>query len=223
MLVVGFPAGPPQTNCWVIAPAAGEQCVVLDPGIGAEDQLDEVLAAYRLRPVAVLLTHGHYDHTWAVTPVCGARGVPAYINAADRGQLTDPAAGMGLPSGTPVYGRLEWAEPDDVRLLTDGEMLRLAGLELQVELAPGHTPGSVTFAAGAQLFTGDLLFAGSVGRTDLPGGSTAALLDSVSRVVLTRPDDTVCHPGHGPDTTVGAERATNPFLRGLATAPVRGV
>lgn len=221
MLVAGFPAGPPQTNCWVVAPAAGEQCVVIDPGIGAQDLLDDVLARHRLHPVAVLLTHGHADHTWAVAPVCGARGIPAYIAPADRVQLTDPGPWIGLPSGTPMFGRLEWTEPDDVLPLADGDVLRLAGLELVVDLTPGHTCGSLTFSAGGEFFSGDLLFAGSVGRTDLPGGSTEELFASLARTVLPLPDETVVRPGHGPDTTVGTERATNPYLRQLA-AP-RGV
>lgn len=221
MLVAGFPAGPPQTNCWVVAPASGEQCVVVDPGIDAAADLDAVLREHRLAPVAVLLTHGHVDHTFSVVPVCGARGVPAYVHPDDRGQLTDPAGALGLPPGTPLFGRLEWAEPDDVRELADGVVLELAGLALRVDHAPGHTPGSVTFRAGGELFSGDLLFAGSIGRTDFPGGSTADLYASLARVALPLPDETLVRPGHGPVTTIGRERASNPFLRELAGVPPR--
>ena len=128
MLVVGFPAGPWQTNCWVIAPDRGEQCVVIDPGHGAEAPLDDVLAEHGLQPVAVLLTHGHVDHMWSVVPVCGAKDVPALIHPADRSMLTDPGVAVGLPPGTPILGRLDWSEPDDVRLLHDGERLDLAGM-----------------------------------------------------------------------------------------------
>jgi glyoxylase-like metal-dependent hydrolase (beta-lactamase superfamily II) len=212
VFVVGFPAGPWQTNCWVVAPAAGEECVVIDPGHGAEQPLDDVLREHRLRPVAVLLTHGHVDHTWSVVPVCGAKGVPALIHPADRRMLVEPASAIGAPPGTPILGRLDWAEPDDVRELRDGEVLALAGIELRVDETPGHTPGSITFGTADRLFSGDLLFAGSIGRTDFPGGSFEQIQESLQRVALALPDDTVVRPGHGPDTTIGRERASNPFM-----------
>ncbi|HEV2087865.1 MAG TPA: MBL fold metallo-hydrolase [Cryptosporangiaceae bacterium] len=216
MLVAGFPAGPPGTNCWVVAPGPGEQCIVLDPGIGAAPELDELLERHRLHPVAVVLTHGHFDHTFSVLPVCAANDVPAYIHPADRHQLADPWSGLGMPPGTPLFGQLTFGEPDDVRELVDGETLRLAGVELTVRLAPGHTPGSVVFGLvtpdAPLLFSGDLLFAGSVGRVDLPGGSAPAMLESLARVVLPLSDATIVHPGHGPSTTVGRERQTNPYL-----------
>jgi len=222
VLVVGFPAGPFETNCWVVAPARGEQCLVIDPGVGAEDLLDDVLAEHKLAPVAVLLTHGHLDHIWAVTPVCGAKDIPALIHPADRAMLTDPTAGLGVPSGTPIFGRLEWAEPSDVREIGDGDTISLAGLDLQVDWAPGHTKGSVTFTAGADFFSGDLLFAGSIGRTDMPGGSYAEILDSLARIPLRLPDEIAVHPGHGPDTTIGRERRMNPFLVEIAASRAEG-
>ena len=222
MLVVGFPAGPWETNCWVVAPDRGEQCVVIDPGYGAEGPLDEILAEYRLHPVAVLLTHGHIDHMWSVTPVCGAKDVPALIHPADRGMLADPASQFGVPAGTPIMGRLDWAEPSDVRDLVDGETVTFAGLNLQVDLTPGHTRGSVTFTSDGEFFAGDLLFAGSIGRTDLPGGSFEQMVESLARVPLALPDETIVRPGHGPQTTIGRERTTNPFLLDIAgTPPVR--
>ena len=215
MLVVGFPAGPWQTNCWVVAPAAGEECVVIDPGHGAESPLDAILEQHRLRPVAVLLTHGHVDHVWSVVPVCGARGIPALIHPADREMFVDPNSAVGAPKGTPIMGRLDWSEPDDVRELRDGEVLDLAGLRLKVDETPGHTPGSITFLGEGELFAGDLLFAGSIGRTDFPNGSFEQMQESLRRVPLSLPDETVVRPGHGPDTTIGRERATNPFLLDL--------
>jgi glyoxylase-like metal-dependent hydrolase (beta-lactamase superfamily II) len=222
VLVVGFPAGPWQTNCWIVAPARGEQCVVIDPGYDAVGQLDEVIAEHRLQPVAVLLSHGHVDHTWSVTPVCGARDVPALMHPADRFMLTDPNASLGIPAGAPIMGRFEWAEPSEVRELADGESLSLAGLDLRVDWAPGHTEGSVAFGCEGELFSGDLLFAGSIGRTDLPGGSFEQIQESLARVALALPDETVVRPGHGPDTTIGRERLANPFLADLPTAsPVR--
>lgn len=218
-LVIGFPAGPWQTNCWVVAPAAGEQCVVIDPGHGAEGPLEEVLAQHRLQPVAVLLSHGHVDHIWSVVPVCGAKGIPALIHPADRSMLTDPGVAVGMPPGTPILGRLDWAEPDDVQELADGQLLELAGLSFRVDETPGHTPGSITFTSGAEFFSGDLLFAGSIGRVDFPGGSWEQMQDSLRRVPLALPDETVVRPGHGPDTTIGHERASNPFLLELAAPP----
>jgi hydroxyacylglutathione hydrolase len=221
VLVTGFPAGPPGTNCFVVAPGPGEQCVVIDPGIGAEGPLDELLAEHRLHPVAVLLTHGHLDHTFSVVPVCDARDVPAFLHPEDRGQLTDPLTWLGLEPGTPLMGltALPAAEPADLRPLADGELLELAGLTLGVHHTPGHTLGSVVFTTATEdeplLFSGDLLFAGSVGRVDLPGGSMDAQLDSLARVVLPMDDATVVLPGHGPTTTVGRERATNPYLRSI--------
>jgi hydroxyacylglutathione hydrolase len=220
VLVAGFPAGPWQTNCWVVAPQKGEQCVVIDPGHGAEGRLDDLLTELKLQPVAVLLTHGHVDHVWSVAPVCGAKDVPALIHPADRAMLTDPNSGIGAPPGTPILGRLEWSEPDDVRELVDGEVLQLAGLQLTVDATPGHTRGSVTFTGGEEFFSGDLLFAGSIGRTDMPGGSYEQMLASLAAVPLALPDETVVRPGHGPDTTIGRERASNPFLADIAAPPV---
>jgi glyoxylase-like metal-dependent hydrolase (beta-lactamase superfamily II) len=221
VLVTGFPAGAFAANCYIVAPAPGEECVIIDPGQDAERGIEELLARYRLKPVAVLLTHGHIDHVWSVGPVCGAKGIPAWIHPADRGLLADPASGLALNVGQELFGGITFTEPDDVRELTDGATLKLAGVELTVGHVPGHTPGSVTFRGGADdldaLFSGDLLFAGSIGRTDLPGGDHAAMLKSLGRT-LTLPDETVVLPGHGPQTTVGAERRTNPFLTGLEPA-----
>ena len=190
MLIAGFPSDATATNCWVVAPAEGEQCVVIDPGIGVAAQLDEIVAEHRLHPVAVLLTHGHFDHTFSVLPVCQARDVPAFIHPDDRGQLSDPWSGVGIPVGTPLFGTLTFAEPDDVRTLSDGDNVSLAGLDFGVRHAPGHSPGSVVFGLSEPsgdsdvLFSGDLLFAGSIGRVDLPGGSMAAMESSLRTVVL---------------------------------------
>jgi len=225
LLIAGFPAGAFGTNCYVIAPSAGERCLVLDPGQDAVDGVAEILREHRLRPAAVVLTHGHVDHMWSVVPVCGAHDVPAYIHPADRFLLADPLAGVS-PQLAAMVGDASFTEPDEVRELADGTPLGLAdvlGFDLVVDHAPGHTKGSVTFtlprldAAGDPdvLFSGDLLFAGSIGRSDLPGGDPGELEHSLARVVLPRPDDTLVLPGHGGRTTIGRERASNPFLRGL--------
>jgi hydroxyacylglutathione hydrolase len=238
VLVVGFPAGAFAANCYVVAAAPGEPCVIIDPGQDAERGIEDILAEHRLRPAAVLLTHGHIDHVWSVAPVCDAKDIPAYIHPADRALLSDPAKGFSLGIGQELFGGLKFTEPDDVKELADGMALSLVGLEIIVNHAPGHTKGSVTFrlpletpgaAAGEPitvqgkskmdssglLFSGDLLFAGSIGRTDLPGGDYPTILRSLARVCLTLPDETVVLSGHGPRTTIGAERRTNPFLAGL--------
>lgn len=225
MLVTGFPAGAFAANCYLVAPAPGEECVIIDPGQDAERGIEELLGRYRLKPIAVLLTHGHIDHMWSVAPVCGARGIAAYIHPDDREMLSDPAKGMSLMAKQQFLGGLTFSEPDDVLELADGEVATLAGLDFRIGHTPGHTPGSVTFRSTAggggqdldALFTGDLLFAGSIGRTDLPGGDHPAILESLSRT-LTLPDETIVLPGHGPQTTIGDERRTNPFLTGLKPA-----
>ena len=243
MLVTGFPAGAFAANCYVIAPAPGEECVIVDPGQDAGDGIEEILREHRLKPVAVLLTHGHLDHVWSVAPVCGARDIPAYIHPADRAMLSDPGRGFPLGAAQQLFGGLTFTEPDDVLELADGMTLNLAGVELMVDHAPGHTQGSVTFrlAGGPDagpagdtdlaegeagvMFSGDLLFAGSIGRTDLPGGDYQTILASLARVCLPLPDETIVLSGHGPATTIGAERHGNPFLAGLTPArgPARGL
>ena len=232
MLVVGFPAAAFATNCFVVAPAPGEECVIVDPGVGIDADLDAVLREHRLHPVAVLLTHGHIDHTFSVTPVCGARGITAYIHPEDRELLADPAKGFGPGAIDMFGGRLSWTEPDDVAPLLDGATVDLAGLRIIVDHAPGHTRGSVIFRlpgdAGTDpvtLLSGDVLFAGSIGRTDLPGGDYPTMLRSLATKVLPLADDTVVLPGHGPTTTIGRERAANPFLQEAKphAAPARGL
>jgi hydroxyacylglutathione hydrolase len=232
VLVTGFPAEAFGTNCYVVAAGPGEQCLIVDPGIGVLDQLDEVLAEHRLFPAAVLLTHGHLDHTFSVAPVCGARGITAYVHPADLEMLADPAKGLSMNLDELFGGRMQYSEPDDVAELTDGATLALAGLEITVDHAPGHTGGSVLFrlpGAGSSweaeqiCLSGDVLFAGSIGRTDLPGGSTDTMLTSLRDKILPLADDTVVLPGHGPATTIGRERASNPYLRELTGAPRRGL
>ena len=226
MLIAGFPAGSFATNCYVVAPGPGEECVIIDPGQDAEAGIAEILSEHRLKPVAVVLTHGHVDHIWSVVPVCGARDIPAYIHPSDRALLSDPASGLLPQAGRQLLRGLTFTEPDDVAELADQMTVRLAGVELMVDHAPGHTPGSVTFRAQAGvMFSGDLLFAGSIGRTDLPGGDYATILESLARVCLPLPDETIVLSGHGPQTTIGAERAGNPYLAGLrpAAGPARGL
>ena len=221
VLVTGFPAGAFAANCYLVAPAPGAECVIIDPGQDAERGIEELLDRFNLQPIAVLLTHGHIDHMWSVAPVCGAKGVPAYIHPDDRELLSDPGKGLSLMAKQQFMGGMTFSEPDDVKALEDGATVTLAGLEFTIGHTPGHTPGSVTFRSGGDdldaLFTGDLLFAGSIGRTDLPGGDHQQILHSLART-LTLPDETIVLPGHGPQTTIGAERQTNPFLTGMKPA-----
>lgn len=243
MLVAGFPSAVFATNVYVVAPGPGEECLVVDPGMEVVPGLDELLHEHRLKPVAVLLTHGHLDHTFSVVPVAGSRGIPAYIHPADRELLADPLSGMGRESAQLFGGRLQWQEPDDVALLTEGAVLDLAGLKVTVDHAPGHTAGSVMFRLpGAPdaatdladppdrppsqtVLSGDVLFAGSIGRTDLPGGSHEQMLASLRDKVLPLDDDVLVLPGHGGATTIGRERLVNPYLSSLVdvAAPTRGL
>ena len=222
MFIAGFPAGPWGTNCYVVATQAGAECVVVDPGKDAASGVDDVVREHGLKPVAVLVTHGHIDHMWCVAPVAGSYDATAYIHPADRHLLSDPMAGMSPETaGMLLGGKYEFAEPDAVTEIGDGADLELAGLTFSVDHTPGHTPGSITFRTpygGAPgeisqvMFSGDLLFAGSIGRTDLPGGDHAVMLESLTSKVLTLPDDIAVLPGHGEQTSIGQERATNPFL-----------
>jgi len=224
MLVTGFPAGSFQTNCWLVATGPGSEALVVDPGQDALPGIAELCARHRLKAVAALLTHGHLDHLWTVAPLAGANGIPAFVHPADRHLLTDPLAGFA-PEARAAFGWLRLQEPDDVRELADGQVLELAGLRVTVDHTPGHTPGHVTFRLPAEaaepprLLAGDLVFAGSIGRTDLPGGSMREMLASLATRFLTLPDETVVLPGHGPETTVGRERADNPFLADLVAGP----
>jgi len=207
----------------VVATGPGSECVVVDPGQDAAAGIAEIVREHRLKPVAVLLTHGHIDHMWSVTPVAGAYDATAWIHPADRHLLADPMAGISSETAAMLLGgRYEFVEPDDVAELADGQRLELAGLAVTVDHTPGHTEGSVAFRTPYDgdevsdvMFAGDLLFAGSIGRTDLPGGSHATMLETLRHKVLTLPDDVVVLPGHGEQTSIGRERATNPFLLDL--------
>lgn len=229
MLVAGFAAGSFQTNCYVLAPEAGGPCVVVDPGQDAVEPLTDLLAKHRLSPVAVLLTHGHIDHTWSVHPVCDGHDIPAYVHPADRAMIADPGRGVS-PQLMAMLGDLTFREPDEVREMTDGAVLDLAGVQLTVDHTPGHTEGSVIFRSPFEtedgvtelVLAGDTLFAGSIGRTDLPGGSHEVMLASLRDKLLPLADDVVVLPGHGAATTIGRERASNPYLVGLAP-PRRGL
>jgi hydroxyacylglutathione hydrolase len=218
--------------------------VIIDPGLGAAAAVADTIAEHRLRPVAVMLTHGHLDHTFSVAPLCRSHAASCWIHPDDRGLLADPYAAMG-PETAELVQRLApgttFVEPEEVRELADGAELSLAGVDFTAVHAPGHTPGSTMFRTAyppdpgttreagrgvqggsslladieAVVFSGDVLFAGSIGRTDLPGGDHDAMLHSLRTKVLSLPDGAMVLPGHGPQTTIARERATNPYLRSL--------
>ncbi len=220
VLVTGFPAGMLACNCYVLAPRPGADAVIVDPGQRAMGPLRRILDEHRLTPAAVLLTHGHIDHIWSAQKVSDAYGCPAYIHPEDRFMLTDPIRGFGPRLGQALLGAL-FAEPRQlIELDRDGDKIGLGATTVTVDHTPGHTRGSVCFRVDGDgsevVFSGDTLFANSVGRTDLPGGSGRDLMGSIVDKLLVLDDATVVLPGHGPATTIGAERRANPFLQGLS-------
>ncbi|MFA5890933.1 MAG: MBL fold metallo-hydrolase [Actinomycetota bacterium] len=208
MIVEGFTSGVFQSNTYVLAAAAGQSAVVVDPGQDAAGTVAERLAEHGLRLEAVLLTHGHVDHIWSAKEVCDAAGVPAFIHPADRYLMDDPAAALGAMG----FGDFKIEAPADIRDLADADELNFGGLRLQVRHTPGHTPGHCVFVADGLVMTGDLIFQGSIGRTDFPGGSLPELMDSIRRAVMSLDDDVAILSGHGPATSVGVERRHNPFV-----------
>lgn len=213
-----FEAGPWRTNCWIVGDGPGSECFIVDPGMEALDRIRATVEEQRLKPIAVLLTHGHIDHMFSVLPVADGYGIPALIHEADRDRLGDPYAKMTADIRQMVKALgADFAEPADVIDLYDGFVQNIAGFDVAVRHAPGHTEGSVVFDTvidtKSTLFSGDVLFAGSIGRTDLQGGDPQAMEKTLRNVILTLPDDMIVHCGHGPSTTIGRERSTNPYLR----------
>jgi hydroxyacylglutathione hydrolase len=225
VLIASFPAGPWQTNCYVLATGPGAECVIIDPGMEAASGVREVVQEHRLKPVAALLTHGHLDHMYSVTPLCSSYDATCWIHPDDRALLADPLRAMSTDTAAMLQqltgSRQSFVEPDDVRELVDGARVEVAGLTFSCLHAPGHTPGSTMFRTGygddpavdSLVLSGDVLFAGSVGRTDLPGGSAEDMRHSLLTKVLPLPDSAVVLPGHGQQTSMARERATNPYLR----------
>ncbi|OBA76351.1 hypothetical protein A5641_22150 [Mycobacterium sp. 1554424.7] len=219
MLITGFPAGMLACNCYVLADRPGTDAVVVDPGQRAMGALRRILDENRLTPAAVLLTHGHIDHIWSAQKVSDTFGCPTYIHPEDRFMLTDPIHGYGPRLAQLVTGAFFREPKQVVELDRDGDKLDLGSVTVNVDHTPGHTRGSVCFRVASDtdvVFTGDTLFERSVGRTDLFGGSGRDLLTSIIGKLLVLDDKTVVLPGHGPSTTIGAERRFNPFLEGLS-------
>lgn len=223
MLIASFPAGPWQTNCYIAATQPGTECVIVDPGMDAVAGIRDVVREQGLMPVAVLVTHGHLDHMFSVTPVCRSYRSTCWVHPEDRQLLSDPLKGMSADTADLLQQLTgadpRFTEPDEVRELADGVSVEVAGMSFGAIHAPGHTPGSVMFRTaypsdeiGSIVFSGDVVFAGSIGRTDLPGGDHDAMLRSLRTKVCTLPDSVVVLPGHGPQTTIAVERASNPYL-----------
>lgn len=225
MLVAGFPAGAWAANCYVVAAGPGAECVIIDPGLDAIAGIDEIVTEHQLVPIAALATHGHADHVWSLAQLCRERSIPGLIHHDDRHLITDPLSGVSgetramlapLVPADAVFG-----EPREVREVADGDVVRLAGIDFEVIGAPGHTPGSVVYRVAGDgdrppiAFTGDVLFAGSIGRTDLPRGDTATMMRTLAQRILTLDDATVVLSGHGEATDIRRERQANPFLVGL--------
>ncbi|MGN6276852.1 MAG: MBL fold metallo-hydrolase [Solirubrobacterales bacterium] len=203
--------GPVAENCFLLRRAGSDRLLVVDPG-EEPARLLAAIEATGAQAEAILITHCHFDHIGAVTPVAEATGAPVYCPEIETPMLEDIMAFVPWEG----FGPFKSYEPD--KTVSGGETLELAGLELDVIFTPGHSPGHVTYAIRGEdaLFSGDVLFQGSVGRVDLPGGDGPTLLASIGQLLDRYPDETVVHPGHMGLTTLGAERATNPFLGSLS-------
>jgi hydroxyacylglutathione hydrolase len=204
-----FTVGPVQENCHVARRGGAREAIVIDPGDEAPLLIDAVAD---LDVAAILLTHTHFDHVGAVAPLARATGAEVWCPEIEVPVLADIMRFVPWPG----FGPYESYDADHT--VAGGERLELAGFEIDVIFTPGHSPGHVTYAIPAEqaIFSGDVLFEGSIGRTDLPGGDTATLMRTLASLVESLPDETVVYPGHMGNTTIGRERATNPFLAQLA-------
>jgi glyoxylase-like metal-dependent hydrolase (beta-lactamase superfamily II) len=213
------------TNCWIIASEARGECIIIDPGAsdmsssdtgGITAEVELIVSEEGFKPVAALLTHGHLDHTFSIKPLADGYEIPTYIHSEDRRYIADPA-GILSPEFASHLGSMQLFEPARVELLRDGATLDFLGLNLRAIHAPGHTKGSLMFMVNDQvLISGDVLFAGSIGRTDLPSGSASEMRKTLTTKILPLNDDIRVLPGHGPETTIKLERKRNPYLKELA-------
>ena len=216
MLVRSFVAPMFATNCWIIAAGKGSECIIIDPGMtDISAEVEMIIEEEGLKPVAALLTHGHLDHTFSVKPLADGYGIPAYIHPEDRRFIADPIGIHGAQFAETLSG-MNFSEPEKVEFLKDGAMLDFVGISIRAIHAPGHTRGSLMFTLNDELvISGDVLFAGSIGRTDLPTGSASDMRNTLKNKVLSLDDDLRVLPGHGGETTIKYERKTNPYLKEL--------
>ncbi|AEH53756.1 MULTISPECIES: MBL fold metallo-hydrolase [Heyndrickxia] len=204
-----LPVGPIQTNCYILWNHE-KDCLIFDPGAEFE-RLHAFIGENALNPLAVLLTHAHFDHIGALDAVRDAYKIPAYIHQKEEMWLGDPGQ-----NGSHFFGMGEISARGAEKLIAGEDMLKIGSFSLQVLETPGHSPGSVSYWLPDHniVFSGDALFSGSIGRTDLPGGNHGVLQESIHTKLLVLHPDTIVFPGHGPQTTIGAEKSSNPFLGG---------
>ena len=210
-----------ETNCWILALGTGQECIIVDPGMAKPNlvkEIQEKISDLNLKPVAVLITHGHLDHTFSVLPLTKQVPMRTFITGADRFLLTDPMGALDRGGVSEqflkAFGMEKFKEPDEVVELEDFLTFEVAGMQITSIFAPGHTKGSVIFTVDdQQLISGDVLFAGSIGRTDLPTGSANEMRKTLRDRILTLPDGLNVLPGHGGQTTIGTERVRNPYLQ----------
>lgn len=205
MIFERIPVGSIEANCYIIGCLETRLAAVVDPGDEGRRILSHV-QKHGLRVSYIINTHGHLDHIGANGAVKEATGAPLLVHPGDAAMLTDPALNFSKFMGRPIAG------PPADRLIDDGEVLEVGSLHVQVIHTPGHTPGGICLLVGDRLITGDTLFAGSIGRTDFPGGSFETLIKSIKEKLLILPGETAVYPGHGEESTIGEEREGNPFL-----------
>ena len=210
-----------ETNCWILALGTGQECIIVDPGMAKPNLVNEIeqkVSELKLKPVAVFITHGHLDHTFSVLPLTKQVPMRTFVTGADRFLLTDPMGALDRGGVSEqflrAFGVEKFREPDEIVELEDFSSFEVAGMQITSIFAPGHTKGSVIFTVeNQQLISGDVLFAGSIGRTDLPTGSASQMRKTLRDRILTLPDGLNVLPGHGGQTTIGTERVRNPYLQ----------
>ena len=210
-----------ETNCWILALGTGQECIIVDPGMAKPNLVNEIeqkVSELKLKPVAVFITHGHLDHTFSVLPLTKQVPMRTFVTGADRFLLTDPMGALDRGGVSEqflrAFGVEKFKEPDEIIELEDFSTFEVAGMQITSIFAPGHTKGSVIFTVeNKQLISGDVLFAGSIGRTDLPTGSASQMRKTLRDRILTLPDGLNVLPGHGGQTTIGTERVRNPYLQ----------
>ncbi|MFC6316616.1 MBL fold metallo-hydrolase [Corynebacterium gerontici] len=209
MELLGFAAGPYQTNCYVLI--AGQRATVIDPGMNAQGPIEQYLSEHHIELEQVVLTHGHIDHTRDAASLANAWDVPVWIHRADAFMLE---AGEGVsPESQVLFCAATMPQAKHLEFLKHGETITMAGEKFAIRHAPGHSPGSLLFVGATVCFSGDVLFQGSIGRTDLPQSDPEAMEVSLREQVATLSPNLQVLPGHGPSTTVRAELASNPFLQ----------
>ena len=210
-----------ETNCWIIAKGANQECLVVDPGISRPslvNRIKEEIQRFKLKPVAIVVTHGHLDHTYSVLPLSKEITMRTYISKKDKYLLRDPYAALQKDSGIQYLidqiAKENIGEPSDVYALSDVENFEIAGMKIESKLAPGHTAGSMVFEVESEfLISGDVLFAGAIGRTDLPTGSMPMMKKTLKNIILKMTDELNVLPGHGVQTTIAEEKRSNPYLQ----------